>query len=164
MDILKPLLALLGMSGRRANKKTQVMDQLPQMEPRPIDLSASQREQLERRIAEFIEDSTSVYAHAHGAIARVNALPLFFGWTAFIALRPDGQIVLVPYDDEPGDVEVIREDRLRNLGLCQGTKLHPKLQFLLPTRPTGAIDCSDCRGTGKVPFPEGSKHLADTVI
>jgi hypothetical protein len=132
--------------------------------PKPIDLSASQRVQIERRIAEFIDDPCSVYAHAHAAIARVNALPLFFDWTGFMALRQDGQIVWVPYDDEPGDMEVIGEERLRNLGLFRGTKLHPDLQFLLSTRPSDAIDCPDCQGTGKPLLPEGSKHLADKVL
>jgi hypothetical protein len=164
MEILKPLLKLLGMPGRQAKKEAHVLDKLPQKEPTPIDLSASQREQIERRIAEFIGDSSSVYAYTHAAIARLNALPLYFDWTAFMALCPDGQIIRIPYDDEPGDIEVIREERLRNLGLSQGTKLHPELQFLLPRRPPNAIDCPICQGKGKLPFPESSKHLADTVI
>lgn len=164
MDILKPLLALLGMSGRRANKQARAMDQLSQMEPRPIDLSASQREQIERRIAEFIEDPTSVHADTHEVIARLNALPLLFDWTGFMALRLDGQIIWVPYEDEPGDVEVVREERLRNLGLFRGITLHPDLQFLLPQRPTGAIDCPDCRGTGKLTLPHGCERLADSVL
>ncbi len=139
------------------------MGQLLQMEPRPIDLSASQWEQIERRVAEFIEDSTSVHAHTRGSVARLNALPLLFDWTGFMALRLDGQIVWVPYDNEPGDVEVVLEERLRNLGLLRGTKLYPNLQFLLPPRPTGAIDCPDCGGTGKLRFPQGSKDLADKL-
>ncbi len=81
-----------------------------------------------------------------------------------MALRLDGQIVWVPYDDEPGDVEVVREQRLRNLGLFQGTRLHPDLHFLLPPRPTRAIDCPDCRGTGKLRFPQGSEHLTDKLV
>src|SRR5271165_2822918 len=103
MDILKPLLKLLGMPVRQANNEAKVMDK----ESTPIDLSASQREQIESRIAEFIGDSSSVYAYTHAAITRLNALPLYFDLTAFIALRPDGQIIRIPYDDEPGEIEVI---------------------------------------------------------
>src|SRR5271157_110243 len=106
MDIVKPLLRLAGLPSR-AGRKAKDEYRLSLDDPEPIHLSPSQREQIERRIAEFIEDWTSV--HAHEAIARLGALPLSFGWTAFIALRPDGQIVLVPYDDEPGDIEVVRE-------------------------------------------------------
>jgi hypothetical protein len=156
MDIVKPLMRILGLPGSRSSKTEKEVE--------PIQLSHCQREQVERRIAEFIGDSSSVHAHAYAAIARLNALPLLFDWTAFMALRLDGQIVWVPYDDEPRDIKVVREGRLRNMGLFRGTRLHPDLQFLLPSKPPEAIVCPDCRGTGKVPFPEGSKHLADAVI
>src|ERR1022692_819827 len=124
MAILKSLLRLFRVPGSR--RAVNRRNRLPVTEPEPIHLSPSQREQIEKRIGEFIADSSSIYAHAHAhaAIARINALPLCFDWTAFIALRLDGQIVWVPYDDEPGEVEIIREERLRNLGLFRGTKLH----------------------------------------
>jgi hypothetical protein len=164
MEILNHLLRLLGMSGRRANKEAQVMDKLPQKEPKAIELSSMQQDQVEARIAQFIEDSSSLYAHAHGAIARVNALPLFFDWTGFMALRLDGQIVWVPYDDEPGEIEVVQVERVRNMGLFQGTRVHPDLQFLLPQSPPDAIICPDCQGTGKLTFPHGWEQLADRVL
>jgi hypothetical protein len=50
------------------------------------------------------------------------------------------------------------------LGLFRGTKLHPELPFLMPSRPPNATDCPDCRGTGKLAFPEVAKHLVETVI
>ncbi len=164
MEILNHLAKLLWMPGSPSRRMANRRDRLPVKEPKPIDLSASQWEQIQRRIAEFIEDSTSVHADTRGAVARLNALPLLFDWTAFMALRLDGQIVWVPYDDEPGDVEVVREERLRNLGLFRGTKLHPDLQFLLPPKPIGAIDCPHCRGTGKLTLPHGWEHLADSVL
>jgi hypothetical protein len=164
MNVLYRLLKLLRMPGSRGRTTGKDRDRLPAKDPEPIELSQSQREQIETRIAEFIKASSSPYAHFYGVIARLNVLPLFFDWTAFIALRLDGQIVLVPYDDEPGEVEVIQKERVRNLGRFQGTKLHPELQFLVPPRPADAIDCPDCRGTGKLPFSKGSEHLADTVI
>jgi hypothetical protein len=37
----------------------------------------------------------SIYARAHGAIARVNAPPHFFDWTAFMALRTITSIVTI---------------------------------------------------------------------
>jgi hypothetical protein len=141
-------------------------DRLPVKAPEPIHLCPSQRQQIERRIAEFIGDSSAFGAHAwaRGAIASLNALPLLFDWTAFITLLPDGQIVWVPYDNEPGDIEVVQEERVRNTGLFQATKLHPELQFLLPPKPPDAIDCPDCRGTGRLKFPQGSEHLADKLV
>ena len=166
MDILNPLLRLLGLPIRVGGKVQEDEDRLPVKAPEPIHLSPSQRQQVERRIAEFIGDSSAFGAHAwaRGAIARLNALPLLFDWTAFMALLPDGQIVWVPYDEEPGDIEVVQEERVRNIGLFQATKLHPELQFLLPPKPPDAIECPDCRGTGKLKFPQGSEHLADKLV
>jgi hypothetical protein len=155
VDILRPLLRLLSLPGSRSKRAAK--------EPKPIDLSASQREQIERTIAEFIDDSSSIYAHAHAAIARVDALPLLFDWTGFMALRLDGQIVWVPYDNEPGEIEFVREETLRNMGLFRGATLHPELHFLMPIRPSDAVDCPDCRGTGKLCFPASMKHLADRI-
>jgi hypothetical protein len=50
------------------------------------------------------------------------------------------------------------------MGLFQGTKLHPELQFLLLPKPSDAIECPDCRGTGKLTFPPGYEHLSEKVI
>ncbi len=160
---MKPLVRLLGSPGGNY-RNAQNESRPPSDEPDPIRRSRSQREQIERRIAEFIADSSSVYAHAFAAIARVNVLPLYFDWTAFMALRWDGQIVWVLYDDEPGEIEMIRDERLRNFGLFRATRLHPDLLFLSPPRPPDAIDCTDCMGTGKLTFPPGHEHLAETVI
>lgn len=164
MDIPKPLLRLFGLLSRAIRKAQGHKSFLPVNAPEPIHLTPSQRQQVETRIAEFIGDSSSLFAYAFGAIARLNGLPLYFDWTAFMALLPDGQIAWVPYDNEPGDIEAVQEERVRNLGLFQATKLHPDLQFLLPTRPSDAIDCPDCQGTGRLKFPQGSEHLADNLI
>jgi hypothetical protein len=164
MEILKPLLRLLGLPIRVDGKVLEDEARLPVKAPEPIQLTPSQRQQVERSIAEFIADSSSVYTYAFGAIARLNALPLFFDWTAFMALLPDGQIVWVPYDEAPGDIEVVQEERVRNMGLFQSSKLHPELQFLVPPKPTDAIDCPDCRGTGRLPFPPGSEYIAERLI
>jgi hypothetical protein len=139
-------------------------DRRPVTVPESIHLTPSQRRQIAKRIADFVDDSSSVYTYAFGAIARFNALPLYFDWSAFMALLPDGHIVWVPYDEEPGDIQVVQEEHVRNIGLFRGAKLHPKLQFLLPTKPPNAIDCPDCRGTGKLTFPLGSEHLADRIV
>jgi hypothetical protein len=139
-------------------------ERMPIRDPEPIQLTPLQWQQVERRIAEFIGDSSSLYAYAFGAIARLNGLPLYFDWTAFMALLPDGSIVWVPYDDEPGDIELVQEERVRNLGLFQATKLHPELQFLVPLKPPDALDCPDCRGTGRLPFPPGSEHIAERLV
>ena len=96
------------MSGRRTNKQARVLKQLAQMEPVRAHLSTCQWSRSKGRIAEFIEDSTSVHADTRGAVARLNALPLLFDWTALMALRLDGQIVWVPTTTNP--------EKLRSFG------------------------------------------------
>ncbi|WP_154673797.1 hypothetical protein [Singulisphaera acidiphila] len=146
---------------RRSRSK---VENPPQLKLNHVDLSLAQREKVERRIAEFIEDSTSIYAHVHETVAKANVLPLLFDWTGFMALRPEGEIVYVPYVDEPGEIEQVHDERLRNMGLFQGTKLHPELEFLLPPKPRDAIACPDCRGSGRPTFPPGQEHLSGVVI
>jgi hypothetical protein len=101
MEMLKPLLRLLGVPSRAGRKAQGDGDRLPVKAPEPINLTPSQRRQVDRRIAEYIGDSSAIGAHAwaRGAVERLNALPLLFDWTAFMALLPDGQIVWVPYDN-----------------------------------------------------------------
>jgi hypothetical protein len=166
MDFLKPLLRLLGLHGSEIRKAHRGEERLPMRDPELTRLTPSQREHVEKRIAEFVANSSSLDSHAWAreGIQCLKALPLFFDWSAFMALLPDGQIVWVPYDNEPGDIEIVQEERVRNLGLFQATKLHPDLQFLVPPKPPHATDCPDCRGTGTLPFPPGSEHLAERLV
>jgi hypothetical protein len=160
MGITRLLSGSLGIQPRSVEKA----DPLPLSESHPIDLTPSQRAAVETRIEEFISDSTSIYAHVRGAIARKNVLPLFFDWTAFMALTQGGQVVWVPYDEEPGEIETVRDERLRNIGLFRGTELHPELHFLLPVKPSDAIECHHCRGMGPLAFPQGHEHISEVVI
>ena len=59
MDILKPLLRLLGLPIRSGGKVQEDEDRLPVKAPEPIQLTPSQRQQIESRIAEFIADSSA---------------------------------------------------------------------------------------------------------
>jgi hypothetical protein len=164
MDILRPLFRFFGSPTGAGWKGWIGRDRRRENILLPVDLTADQREQIEKRIVEFLEDTTFIHADSHEAVARVHALPLFYDWTAVMALRPDGQIIWIPYDNEPEDVEIINDERLRNFGLFQSARLHPDLPFLVPSRPADAIDCPDCRGTGKLAFPPGREHLAEKVV
>jgi len=166
MNLLELLLRLLGLPSGATKEVRTGENLLTGRDPEPIHLTRSQWQEVQRRVAEFIANSSAPDAHAwaRGAIERLSALPLFFDWSAFMALLPDGQIVWVPYDNEPGEIEVVQEERLRNIGLFQATKLHPELQFLVPPKPPNAIDCPDCQGTGTLSFPPGSEHLAERLV
>ena len=157
--------ALTSWLGRLRNRpRNAAKTKEPTTRLEPIELSPSERERVELKFGEFLADSTAIYTHARRRAALAHALPLYFDWSAFIALRFDGVVVWVPYDDEPFEIEVIQEEWIRNLGLFQGTKLHPDLPFLVPPRPADAIACSGCGGTGKVRFPPGSEHLSGRII
>src|SRR5262249_36735571 len=116
----------------------------------PCELSPEQRALIEKKIAEYIV-GTSI-EEARRAAAGAHALPLDFGWTACLALRPDGQVVCIDYD-EPEQARVVEDERERIIGLFRGGRNDPDLRWLIPERPFGAIDCPDCRGTGKLTFP-----------
>jgi hypothetical protein len=80
-----------------------------------------------------------------------------------MAIRPDGQVIWIDYD-EPHRVRPVEDDRERNLGLFQGSRRDPDLGFLVPPRPPDAVDCTDCKGTGRPAFPKGYEHLAEKVV
>jgi hypothetical protein len=162
MGMIKALLGWLDFPRSRAGDVAQAEGPTPPGLG-PLDLSPSQQEQVERMIDEFVGDSTSIHAHARGAVARAEALPLFFDLTAFMALRPDGHVVWVDTEDDPGAIDFVRETRLRNLGLYLGTKRYPELQFLLPSRPPDARECPHCRGTGRVILPQDLEHLSEKM-
>src|SRR4051794_37103815 len=110
---------------RNPNTKASVFELPPSREPEPIDLSSSEWERVEERIGQFLDELKSKSVSHYEAIDRNDALPLYFDWSGFMALRPDGQIVWIPYDGEPGQIQVVREERTRNLARFQATLLHP---------------------------------------
>lgn len=128
---------------------------------RRFEPTPEQRAMIERKIAEHIGRGSPDVSRR--AAARAHALPLYLDWSACMALRPDGEIIWVDYD-EPHRVQAVEHERGRNLGLFQGSRRDPDLRCLVPPRPPDAIDCPDCGGTGRMPFPAGSEHLADRVV
>jgi len=161
--MIRAFLRLLGVLHRRTSEAANV-EELATLELKPLDLSPSERALVEWKIFEFIENPPSDCARYRDAVARANALPLYFDWTAWMALCPDGQVVWVPYDDERGPVEKVRDECTRNVGLFRGTKLHPELLFLAPKKPVDAIECPGCRGTGKIMFEQGYVQLSEKLV
>jgi len=128
---------------------------------RPVKLAPKQRDLVERKITEFVRGEA--YEDCRKAAGSAHALPLYLDWTACMALRLDGEVLWIDYD-EPYQVQPVEDERERNLGLFQGSRRDPDLGFLTPVRPPDAIECPDCRGTGRLTFPEEHQHLADKII
>jgi len=85
---------------------------------------------------------------------RLGVLPLTWDMGGCRAIRPTGEIVSWPWDQE--DKLSIESTQLeRNRAMFQGAVKYPALQAFLPTRPSDAETCGHCGGTGKVSgFPE----------
>jgi acyl carrier protein len=127
---------------------------------RRLEPTPEQRTIIEEKIVESIDGDPNILARR--ICTEVHALPLLFDFTAVMAIRPDGELVWI--DEDLSRVRLVEDERERTIGLFQGSLRDPDLGFLVPPRPADAVDCPDCRGTGRIPFPEGSEHLADLVI
>jgi hypothetical protein len=92
--------------------------------------------------------------------ARLRVLPLAFDATAFFALRRDGAVVSVDYED--GAVQVWDDVRTRDVMIAQGARVYPELKTMLPERTTASQVCRGCEGTGR-PRHEG-KAVPDNVV
>lgn len=125
-----------------------------------LDMTPEQRAMIEAKIAEYMEGGA--YEWARRACAEAHALPLYLDWTGCLAIRPDGEVIFI--DDESYEVREVEDERVRNLGLFQGSRRDPDLRCLVPLRPTDASDCPDCHGAGKLPFRGDHAHLAEVVI
>jgi hypothetical protein len=120
-----------------------------------------QRAMIEGKIDVVIGGLVS--EEARKACTTVRAIPLFLDWSACMALRPEGEIIWIDYE-EPHPVRPVEDERERNIGLFQGTLRHPDLSFLVPPRPADAIDCPHCQSTGKVSPPSGCEPSADRLV
>jgi hypothetical protein len=128
---------------------------------RRVELTPEERDLIERNITEFVRGEA--HEDRRKAAESAHALPLYLDWSACMALRPDGQIIWIDYD-EPHQVRAVEDERERNIGLFKGSRRDPDLGFLAPVRPPDAIECPDCKGTGRLTFPAGQEHLAEKVV
>jgi hypothetical protein len=112
-------------------------------------------QKIEARLEEFISDPSPCVAKFDEPIdvrkvaAELRILPLIFEMGGCYALRSNGEVVSFSWDD-PYNVEVENDARIRNSALFQGSQKYPELSELVPPRPQDARDCSYCKGTGIV--------------
>lgn len=105
--------------------------------------------------ARTIELARRKYVGRDQAIAdRLQALPLYSGWALTIGIRSDG--IMLAWNDlgeltwEPLETVFIRVSILRL------ARMDELFEPLIPLRPSDAIDCNMCGGTGKFQFPAES--------
>lgn len=108
---------------------------------------------MNRETGEIIRSLVGQYLAAPAAIAwqrelarRYHVLPLFWEWTVVYALDASGDVVVITSDA----LEVVRDERLRNMALKQGAKSFPALEWFVPAPPRDALMCEICEGEGTV--------------
>jgi hypothetical protein len=80
---------------------------------------------------------------------RLDVLPLTWDMGGCAAIRPTGEIVSWAWDEET-KVSVDNTPLGRNRALFQGAAKYPGLLPFLPSRPSTAVTCVHCKGTGKL--------------
>lgn len=96
---------------------------------------------VRRRLAEYLAEPDP--HNLRSVVEKFGALPLVGDMGGMFALRPDGEVISYGWD-EPHDVAVLRDARLRNAVLFRGSMKYPELGALVPARPTDAIPCPHC--------------------
>ena len=147
--------------GRSPSDDLQAKREPPMGSTRVFEPTPEHRATIEAKIDPSICGLASEEARRACTVAR--ALPVFLDWSACMAVRPDGEIIWIDYE-EPHRVRLVEDERERNIGLFQGSLRYPDLGFLVPTRPDDAIDCPDCRGKGRISFSEVPERLADRIV
>lgn len=105
------------------------------------------QEWYKRTLEEFIKGSTPALDDLRETAARLEVLPLMLDAGGCFALRSNGQVISFLWDDATV-VRVENDMRIRNVALFQGSKKYPELVTLIPPKPTNAIECIGCDGTG----------------
>jgi hypothetical protein len=106
---------------------------------------------IRERVQRFEQEAPEGVRRLNASAVREHeALPLFFGWTQTLAIRPDGVLVRWTVEGWPGAQE-FDERTWVNVALVQGAARYPELASLIPTRPPEAETCPRCRGEGVIP-------------
>ncbi|HYO98274.1 MAG TPA: hypothetical protein VER33_27405 [Polyangiaceae bacterium] len=104
---------------------------------------------VDRLIAEFEPDPR------HGDWVRVwsqqeLALPVVFDLGGMLALRRDGAVISIPWD-EPGAITHEETSSVAHMtAVIAAAQKYPELRTLAPARPSDAQDCSQCAVTNPV--------------
>lgn len=117
-----------------------------------MTLSGELRGRIQSLIQDYFTESSVEPPYLKTLAERYQVLPVFVGWTAFYGLQVDGQIIVVPTEEE-GDAEPELDERIKRMAVFRGAKKYPELKPLVPKRPAGSPDCSYCEGRGQIDFP-----------
>jgi hypothetical protein len=107
-------------------------------------------EAIERRITELLAADDPELDWLKPAVRAHGFLPLYLGWVAALGLRPDGSFIRWEHEDDPTNVKPLSDAYWQRMAVCQGAKKYPELRALLPERPSTALTCDSCGGSGQM--------------
>ena len=100
-------------------------------------VSSELSEKIEATLKAFVEDSEPYILNFEKPIdlrklaVELNFLPMSLNFSACYAIRPDGEIVVIDFDeDAPYKLHPENDPRICRLVLCQGAKKFPELANL----------------------------------
>ncbi len=93
--------------------------------------------------------------------AEIQLLPACLDMGGCLGLRPSGEVASFVWD-EPGQLRADSDERTRNTVYFQASLKHPTLAHLVPCRPSDAVVCSFCGGSGR--GNELGQELADHFV
>jgi len=112
--------------------------------------------QIADRIRSVLATMSTDGFHVDQEAARYGGIALMGTIGTTWLLRPDGTFWDVA--DDFGKPLTALAEEYEVSALAYGVKRYPWLAALLPVRPTGAADCSECRARGWIPHAQASER------
>ena len=120
-------------------------------------IRAELKEQIEDLLRAYCSESSEEPPYLKTMAQQHQLLPLLIDWSGFYALSPAGDVFVV--SQEANTIEVERDERVRRIAIFQGAKKYHALTPLVPDRPSNAVDCNHCEGTGQINLPAVQSDL-----
>ena len=105
----------------------------------------SPQQVIRRQLAAYLTDPAAEY---RDVAIRFEALPVYSDMGGTLFITPSLQILVMRSDDGGLSEESSPEWRL--VALVAAAERFAALKQLLPSRPSAALDCSVCAGTGRL--------------
>ena len=111
------------------------------------------REVLETELARYLASGSAEHPDAHAGAKQHHVLPLFNDFVGCWALDMAGRLVFFPWE-APEELEPVSDRPVDAIGanaaLALGSVRFPALATIRPVRPTDAVPCTSCDGTGRL--------------
>jgi hypothetical protein len=105
----------------------------------------STQQEIRRQLAAYLTDPA---AEHHDVAIRFEALPVYSDMGGTLFITPSLQVLVMRSDE--GSLSEERSSEWRLVALVAAAERFASLKQLLPSRPSAAVDCSVCAGTGRL--------------